>query len=286
MYGKVLLGVLCSVTAVHGWWCEGHMLVAEIASLHLSHSANQRLEEYASYLHKNGPFPKSADWKQLACWPDDIKSAISMTSAWHYINIPINPDNLPDVPQPPADNIVSALNSESRTLGRLSQYNIYENSFTLGMYIHFVADAHMPLHCVGYFSNTFPPPKGDLGGNMFYIVVNNTETKLHSFWDSVGGMYENLPRPLDNANKHVLKNIAEGLVEKYGGDFTQLQIENDNYYSWAEEGHEVAVDHVYAGITNGTVVSQQYIETTRDIGQRQITLAGLRLAHLLKGFFQ
>ena len=74
---KLTAATLASlVMSTSGWWCEGHMLVAEIAVLNMEPQLVAELNNITSYLTKQD-FPQSADFTQAACWADDIKKAIS-----------------------------------------------------------------------------------------------------------------------------------------------------------------------------------------------------------------
>ena len=59
--------------------------------------------------------------------------------------------------------------------------------------MHFLGDIHQPLHCVAHCDSH--SPKGDAGGNLFYIDNGNYSANvknLHSFWDSGAGQFDKL----------------------------------------------------------------------------------------------
>ena len=52
--------------------------------------------------------------------------------------------------------------------------------------IHFVGDAHQPLHAVTRINKNYP--NGDKGGNDFNLPYHYNAKELHAVWDNV--LYE------------------------------------------------------------------------------------------------
>lgn len=50
---------------------------------------------------------------------------------------------------------------------------------------------------------------------------------------------------------------------------------------WAHESFEISKSFVYHGLTEDEALPETYVRKARDIAERQIVLAGHRLAHLL-----
>ncbi len=53
--------------------------------------------------------------------------------------------------------------------------------------LHLTGDVHQPLHTTSLITEQYPLPKGDEGGNKFFIRVtpNSSGINLHSFWDGL-----------------------------------------------------------------------------------------------------
>eukprot|EP01060_Flectonema_neradi_P039431 TRINITY_DN867_c1_g1_i1.p1 TRINITY_DN867_c1_g1~~TRINITY_DN867_c1_g1_i1.p1 ORF type:complete len:303 (+),score=58.63 TRINITY_DN867_c1_g1_i1:51-911(+) len=283
---KVAAATFASLlTSTAGWWCEGHMLVAEIAVLNMEPQLVAQLNNITSYLTNQG-FPQSADFTQSACWADDIKKTLSSTESWHFINTPYNPTKVPNVPQARPDNVVNVLGNVQTSLDRRKEYNanLWEISFNLADYVHFVGDSHQPLHCAELFSSQFPPPEGDLGGNKFDVMFNGTSWILHSFWDSVGALYQDSERPMSPTEKAALKQLASDLNTNH--TFTPSQISNYNYTQWANDSFNLAIQYAYADLTPNCTLSETYVQNARNVAQSQIALSGKRLAKQLTYLFR
>ena len=74
--------------------------------------------------------------------------------------------------------------------------------------------------------------------------------------------------------------MADEFVQKYPMD---KDIINDlNPVHWANEAYEISEAFVYDGIRENVKVSQKYVESGKKLAEKQIVIAGNRLANLLK----
>lgn len=55
-----------------------------------------------------------------------------------------------------------------------------------------------------------------------------------------------------------------------------------DYVKWAKEGHKIAKDFVYEGITEDKPVPEDYIVAGKKIAEKQLVIGGYRLYHYLK----
>src|SRR5262249_54451635 len=60
-----------------------------------------------------------------------------------------------------------------------------DRAIYLSWLIHLVGDLHQPLHCASLVNSTYP--KGDRGGNDFFVKPEDRPINLHSFWDGLLG---------------------------------------------------------------------------------------------------
>jgi len=67
-----LTAIAASVAASAAWWCDGHMLVAQIAYANLSGTSQTKADQLISTLAQT--YPESPDFVTSACWADDLKS--------------------------------------------------------------------------------------------------------------------------------------------------------------------------------------------------------------------
>jgi hypothetical protein len=84
--------------------------------------------------------------------------------------------------------------------------------------LHVVGDMHQPLHNSAFFNETFP--KGDLGGNLMKVVLQNgTTVNLHAYWDAgafrIHPTNEFLVRPLNKSAVAYMEDWGNRLMDKY-----------------------------------------------------------------------
>jgi hypothetical protein len=128
-----------------------------------------------------------------ATWPDmvrDGKNPLSKAdnhAAWHYVNYPIELGGVHGT-QPviawtsgaDPDNALQALAKFRADLASASA-SAADKAKALSWTQHVVGDLHQPLHAVSLFSPDYP--KGDKGGNSFWVNRDGKQVNLHSLWD-------------------------------------------------------------------------------------------------------
>jgi hypothetical protein len=272
---------------VSAWWCQSHMLIAQIAKDNLEPKVLEKVNREIEWFSKNNDFPMANDIVDVACWADDLKNKENLYAMeeWHFINLPYNPENISLQPME-AQNVVFEINELSRSIHENYQkYN--ENkwifTFAIANLIHFYGDISQPLHATELFSkkqNFFP--FGDRGGLLFDIFIENYPMKLHFAWDSVCRKYLDAPnRPLNDTSREEIENIALYLQQTY--NFTEQEKKEYNMTRVALESYDYAVEYAYLNNTlkvNQTLNSD-YINNCIYIAEKRITLAGYRLASQL-----
>jgi len=174
------------------WNDTGHMLVSAVAELNMTPKTRERVAQLVAM---------NADEKNntvitCACWADDHKDQTS--GPWHYINYHFNAEFAPTNNVPESENIVAAL---KRFTAEIKAGGVDDSKLAddVRFIIHFVGDAHQPLHCLA--RDTDFHPSGDRGGNDFPIdPITDWDKRpvanLHSFWDMGGGSFIRVKRPL------------------------------------------------------------------------------------------
>lgn len=306
----------------HAWWCKGHMLVAEIAAQTVQPSTASCVNNLVAALSQAGPFPRVTDMVESACWADDLKGdGLYVMGNWHFVDLVFNPTNYSPIVNPNyQDNVISVLHSlqssilsassagenVNATLGNVKRndrhrrrgrryglsadahsQNPWELAFEVANVIHFFGDIHQPLHTTALFSAAFPA--GDEGGNLFKVTVPAVPglTELHEVWDSMCGTMTMDPvRPLNVSARLALNNESAFLLAKYGSSVTPSAL-GLNSTAMAAESHALAVSVTYL---NGTLqphatLTPSYLQSCLRTSERQIVVAGLRLAHFLDSAF-
>ena len=88
-------------------------------------------------------------------------------------------------------------------------------------------------------------------------------------------------QPLSTSDWTTLGNEATKLRKTYSDSELVNQAEDLDANNWAAEGLELAKKYVYADINENELPSDEYIKRGATVAQRQIVLAGTRLANML-----
>ncbi len=186
---RFLAALLCvgAVSTAAAWGRLGHGMVGELAQRHLDPEASA---EVAALL-AGEPDPTLAG---VASWADDLRSSdperFKATSRWHYINAKgggCGFDLARDCPD--GNCVVGAIETQRAILADRRQ-PIEARRDALKFIVHFIADAHQPMHAGS---------RTDSGGNGFQVSLRTPiepeayarskyvdgvmGTNLHSVWD-------------------------------------------------------------------------------------------------------
>ena len=273
-------------TITRGWWCTGHMIIAEIARHNLDDGVESSLNQVILKLKEDGTFSKCTSFIPCACWSDDLKSdGLTAMAGWHFINMPYDPSSF--AVNPPAviqhDNVAQNINTLEETAKKRG-INYWEMEFAIANIIHFIGDVHQPLHATELYSQHFP--HGDHGGNEFPVYYQDKQWRLHFIWDSVCGVWQNSPdRPPSQSTLNWLSEMALEFQTNYSYLFNESQKHVFNGTVMAEESFDYAVRYAYAGLQPGDNITQAYIDRCWTAAGQRITLAGYRLASELNYVF-
>lgn len=264
----IVIGLGFLVTSQsYSWNSFGHRLVAQIAFDNMTSKAKH------AYNHYNYQLDKGYASKSLvsaAPWLDSLRSQDKL---WllpaHYINLPFSRDNSRLV-EPDNLNAVVAIENAVAILKNKAS-SAADKGFNLRILLHVVGDIHQPMHAVSEFSQRFPT--GDKGGNRVYLDKNPVANNLHSYWDNGAGWL----KPRQKYSWMVLTHRAKMLEKRYPCQSFHLSYAP---HAWAQESHNIAVNKAYR-IKLGHKPSKAYQHMVRQQTQKQIALAGCRLAFLL-----
>lgn len=259
--------------ACFAWDSSGHRLIAQIAYERLTPAAQKKVDQMTGLLDEN--FPAQSRFLYASTWPDRIRGDdVNAFNRWHYIDNPYSIDGTP-TRFPSRENVVWAVYQAEQVL-QSPKANRYEKAVFLQFLIHFVGDAHQPLHCAELYSQQFP--HGDRNGNDYLIKDNNVQN-LHEFWDEGVGFFraDGKDYPLTNAE---VKKLANQITISYPVSYFGNKANDLNPGDWSKESYQLAIDVAYKTPEN-SAPSPDYITTGQKIAAQQIALAGYRLANLL-----
>lgn len=292
------------------WNNIGHMAVAYVAWQNLPADAQART---SALIQKNPLYktwlaliPDSVTGPQrdmylfmiAATWPDQIKSDAKaflcnghantdtppagedaalndgysdpcMHKYWHFVDESYAIGGAADQPVP-APNGQVKIDVFGPALG--SSEDDLVKSYDLVWLEHLVGDIHQPLHCVARY--TGPHPKGDAGGNS----VKVTGGELHGYWDDL----------LGKITKSLYTDAL--LAEKVGKTLPAADptlAADATSADWVQESLTDAKTVAYKNPPIGSdwgpyKLTAAYHTKALSVAQQRVSLAGVRLANLIK----
>ncbi|CAL5421581.1 unnamed protein product [Camellia sinensis] len=275
----VSLVLILSPVVVHGWGIDGHLTICRIAQSRLSESAAAAVKALL-------PASAGDDLGSECSWADRVKFHYHWSSSLHFID---TPDNLctyqyardcKDEYGVQGRCVAGAINNYTSQLlsygNAASQYNLTEALLFLS---HFIGDIHQPLH-VGFTS--------DKGGNTIDVHWYTRKTVLHHVWDdsiimtSEDRSYNsNVDGLIDAIKKNITGEWADQVQtwEDCSGNQTACP---DIY---ASEGIKAACDWAYKGVSENSVLQDDYFQSRVPIVNLRLAQGGVRLAATLNRIF-
>ncbi|MBN8224625.1 MAG: S1/P1 nuclease [Xanthomonadales bacterium] len=254
--GALLLLLLAPALDALAWGQLGHRLVAGMAEPHLQPQARA---EVARLLQGE----VEPTLTGIASWADDLRSIDpdlgKRSSRWHYVNI-ADPGCVfdPETDCRDGDCVVGALERQAAILADPTRSDD-ERRQALKFVVHFVGDVHQPLHA---------SHGTDRGGNDYQVNWNGQGSNLHSLWDSGLLRSAGLGEAAWLARLQALP--APAPVSPLPAEAPRL---------WAEQScRRVNAPGFYP---RGHVVGQAYVDAQLPVAERQLRLAGDRLAAVL-----
>jgi hypothetical protein len=239
------------------WGPLGHHIVGEIAENHLTPKAKMAVHQLLGH-------ETLAD---VSSWADDIRSQEQETAPWHFLNLPTGlsfNDFRKRVETMPAGNVYNAILSMEQTL-KDSTAPKYKRVEALKFLVHFVGDAHQPMHV---------SRAEDKGGNSIAMAYNNEPTNLHAIWDS-----KILEQDGTNAGQLAAKydHATPAQIKKW---------QSDPVIIWVWESYQIS-SLLYAEVDTmkTTNVGKDYYDAHITIVQQRLEKAGIRLAGVLNSIF-
>lgn len=249
MRAAVLIIVLAwAATPAFAWGPEGHAVVADIASAHLTPAASQQVAALLDGQPLDG----------VASWADEVRKSQG-NGAWHFVNLGDDCSYVAARDCPQDQCVVAALQRQEQVLADASQPGS-ARSAALKYLVHFVGDIAQPLHTIGH---------GDKGGNDYQVSIEGRGTNLHKVWDST----------IVQTLGHGAQNIAAGLTPDPGRVIAFTDVSQFDPAAWAQASCRlVGSASIYPP---GHKIGQDYLTAHADVVREQLRKAGERLAATL-----
>lgn len=271
------------VSRAMAWGQDGHEIVGRIAEDRLTPEVRQKItrildgKSIADYGIANGPDLML----RLGRRPE--------TAKWHYVNIPISPDNVASQFDELRDGhggdcIVDQITRYAELLRTTDDPK--KKAEAVMFLTHLVGDLHQPLHCA---MRPYGSADNDRGGNAITVLLPSAgegrelpPEKLHAVWDSAF-----LKRMLQASNLSP-NAYADQLNGRITPDDAAAWTKSGSTVEWANEGVKIAAAVCYQDVpivppANGSPVrlSQLYIGRAEPVINLQLQKAGVRLAQVL-----
>jgi len=161
-----------------------------------------------------------------------------------------------------------------------------DRAVAIAWIMHLVGDIHQPLHTSGRVTDL--EPKGDQGGNLFLLTPQGTarenQLNLHWFWDSIIG--RNVPLKGDTCERDYIESIGDRIMKRYPYRSVAAAVKPGAYEDWRKESFDLATTQVYTpDLVRFQMPSEKYKKNAFRISERQLALAGYRLADTLNQVF-
>jgi hypothetical protein len=286
-------------TPAWAWDELGHRVVARIAWDHMTPAAREnavrllRAAPPESGIRDHLPpagMPEAERMREwfvrTAVWADRLRAreraaGLPATTDWHYVNHfwEQRPDGTivdrPDVPR--LGRLLEQLERISVTLADRTRPDS-ARARDLAWALHLVGDGHQPMHN----SSRITPrdPEGDRGGNDFELRGIYPFNNLHAYWDGLVS-FASPWRPGDRDQAAYVEGIAARIAARHPLSGLRGELRPGEFERWSREALRVAQRHAYRGVTRGQRPPPAYRERVGPAAERQIALAGYRLADLL-----
>ncbi len=247
----VLVAILFSIPSrTIAWGKTGHGLVAEIAYHFLDDSTKALVKKYINNM----------SIEEMASWMDENRSNsyYDYMKTWHYIDM----DKGQIYNGSSEKNLLTILFSAIEALKHMETMKKKDVKLDLLLVFHLVGDLHQPLH-TGYTI--------DKGGNTVDVHSQNFSANLHSTWDTQ--IIESEGINLDKCLK-----VYETFTPQEVDTIKKIQV-----LRWMYQSRSY-LDTVY-DFKNG-FLDQAYIDRAKLIIEKQLVIAGLRLAAILTEVFK
>ncbi|HWY77369.1 MAG TPA: S1/P1 nuclease [Verrucomicrobiae bacterium] len=279
------------------WNSPGHMIIAAEAWRALppkfQKRASELLKHHPEYPRWEKAFAGDAQgldvdafvFMRASTWPDEIRGSGSDYDRphWHFIDYPLKPKSFPkESPSSTTDNALDGIAACEKSLAS-SRESATIRAVSLSCLIHVIGDIHQPLHCCSLVDKAYP--KGDKGGNDFFVKPGERGISLHSLWD---GLLGHSAHPRSQWNEAV--KIEAEYPRKSLPELNKARTPKD----WSLESRTIAIEKAYLrGSLKGSTdwetapaLPAEYTRIAKAVAEKQVALAGYRLANAIEKYLR
>jgi len=245
----IVSGLVIHVNSVFAWGNKGHKIVAQIAKECLDKSIVDSVQNYLGDI----------SFEAASVWMDEIRSdhSYDYLKPAHYINVEKDKTYV----KVSDTNIINELDRVFAELQHRKGSSKESTRLNLLILFHLVGDLHQPLH-TGYAD--------DKGGNTIEVDFMASKSNLHKVWDT----------NIIEAQNVTTENCL--LIVKSFSDKEKKRIETVDFVKWMNDSR-ILLNNVYN--LTGTTIDQKYVSDNVVIIQKQLAVAGMRLASALNHAF-
>ena len=285
---SLLFLCLFSYVSSYGWGHNGHRIVGEIASKHVSIKTKRKLKKIM------GDYSLA----EASTWADEVRSnpKYNFFAPSHYTSV----KDGADYQQERDNDILATLKKLFISIKKDKKFLDFTNRQKIALVVHLVGDLHQPLH-VGRAD--------DWGGNRIRVNWFGKTSNLHKVWDSgviekTGLSYTELVDFLNRKEKTnrykdtdlnqasaielinraakesiALRAVAYNFKKGYSTDFKTLDSLDELFKNYPHADNlkykKQANPDKYPDL------SYDYLFRARPVVERRLLQAGLRLAKIL-----
>ena len=256
------LGFACTLMLIipyysMAWGVLGHRVIGEIADHHLSAKARVEIKKILG----------NESIAMASNWGDFVKSdkSYDYLYSWHYINLPSGMGSDQVYEKLKNDTAANLYNRIEFLVKELKSKKISKEKklIYLKLLIHFVGDAHQPMH-------TGRPE--DRGGNDIKLYWFNNPTNLHRIWDEQLMEFQQL-----SYTEHTKAIDYTSLSQRQKWQAQPPE-------QWIYESYQIA-EKLYTEVKPEDKLGYNYNYQHVSIMNQQLLKGGIRLAGILNRIF-
>jgi hypothetical protein len=307
LFLAVCLSAAVTVPAL-AWDDVGHKISAYIAWNEMTPAARESVirilraapedSQLATFYMQYGPEPEEVRRREyfelVATWADIVRDRAFETrykkyhhSNWHYSDTFWRQVNGRSELLPAPDEGGQAVTRlyEFEKVLRDASASDRDKAIAIAWMMHLIGDLHQPLHTSARVTEL--EPKGDQGGNLFLLTPQGTprenQVNLHWFWDSIVG--RNMPLEGGECGRTYIESVGDKFRKRFraaaAGD-----LELGRYSDWQKESFALAQTDVFTpGLVRFAPVTERYKRNAFRLAERQLALAGYRMAATFNAIF-
>ena len=310
MIRSVLVGALMLVLApfTFGWDDTGHRTTAFIAWQQMTPAARESVirilrsapeDSHISAYYMTGPDSEENEKLEyfmfIATWADvvreralEVRNKKEHHSNWHYDDTfwkQVN-DKVEVLPNSEEGGVAINRLMDFDKVIRNTSASDKDKAVAIAWIEHLIGDIHQPLHTSARVTDR--EPKGDQGGNLFLLTPEGTprekQMNLHWFWDSI--VSRTVAIEGDECDREYVANVARKIMKKYPAASFGTALKPGAFEDWRKESFALNPTDVFSpDLVRFQMPSEKYKKRAFQLAERQLALAGYRLADTLNRVF-